>query len=287
MATNWWDSQGEQAYQDAFASPATFGNMYAPQTKSYYDRMKPSDDSMSQYRKATGSNYVDKVDFENWKSISDRFNTLGQQVNSFASSDPTASSNQSRFQSDLSNYGGRLNSYLDAAAPVASQSNRFESGLTDAESRLKSLLDDPNSIKNSAAYQFRVKQGEDALQRQLGAKGLLNSGNRLMELTKYGQDMATQEYDAQSGRLQNLLGNYSQAWTGDKNANTQRYLAESQAWNQRGGLLSDIYKNSTIAANQNQQIGNESRVKWADTLKSLLGPAPTTRGNTTFFNLAK
>ncbi|WP_460996347.1 hypothetical protein, partial [Staphylococcus aureus] len=86
--------------------------------------------------------------------------------------------------------------------------NRFSSGLSDAETRLRALLDNPESIQQTGAYKFRVGQGQEALQRSLGAKGMLNSGNRLMELTKYGQDMGSQEYDAQAGRLSNLLGTY-------------------------------------------------------------------------------
>jgi hypothetical protein len=81
-------------------------------------------------------------------------------------------------------------------------------GLGDAETRLAALLDDPDSIKETGSYKFRVGQGQEALQRSLGAKGLLNSGNRLTELTKYGQDMGTQEYEAQFRRLSDLLGNY-------------------------------------------------------------------------------
>lgn len=115
--------------------------------------------------------------------------------------------------------------------PTMNTGNRFEPGLTDAEARLKSLLDNPDSIKETGAYKFRVRQGEEALQRQLGARGMLNSGNRLMELTKYGQDMGSQEYENQFGRLGNLLTNYSQSWIGDKNANTSRYSAEAGAWN--------------------------------------------------------
>jgi hypothetical protein len=116
-------------------------------------------------------------------------------------------------------------------APTMSTSNRFEAGLTDAETRLRSLLDNPDSVQQSAAYKFRVGQGQEALQRSLGAKGLLNSGNRLMELTKYGQDMGSQEYENQFGRLGNLLSNYSTGWVGDKNANTSAYSAQSNAWN--------------------------------------------------------
>lgn len=118
-----------------------------------------------------------------------------------------------------------------SGAPTVNKSNRFEAGLSDAELRLKNLLDNPDSIQQTAAYKFRVNQGQEALQRQLAAKGMLNSGNRLMELTKYGQDMASQEYDAQYGRLGNLLGNYSQSWIGDKNANTGLFNAQANAWN--------------------------------------------------------
>lgn len=199
---------------------------------------------------------------------------LSDFVNRMATQDPNATANASRFQGDLANYGGRINSFLDTAAPTVSTSNRFESGLSDTESRLRALLDNPDSIQQSAAYKFRVGQGAEALQRSLGAKGMLNSGNRLMELTKYGQDMGSQEYDAQAGRLGNLLGNYSQSWLGDKNANTQQYAAQSNAWNQRGGLLKDLYANATTAANQNQQISGNDRNAWANTwIKQ--APAPS------------
>lgn len=128
--------------------------------------------------------------------------------------------------------GGASNANAFGAVPTVNNTNRFEAGLTDAETRLRSLLDNPDSINQSAAYKFRVGQGQEALQRSLGAKGMLNSGNRLMELTKYGQDMGSQEYENQFGRLGNLLTNYSGSWIGDKNANTSRFAAESGAWNQ-------------------------------------------------------
>ncbi len=76
----------------------------------------------------------------------------------------------------------------------------------DAESRLVDLLDNPDSIRQTGAYNFRVGQGQDALERSLGAKGLLKSGNRLTALTQYGQDMGSQEYDNQFNRLSSLLG---------------------------------------------------------------------------------
>lgn len=128
--------------------------------------------------------------------------------------------------------GGGVNPYKPG---VMSASNRFDTGLTDVESRLKALLDNPDSVQKSGGYKFRVKQGEEALNRSLGAKGLLNSGNRLMELTKYGQDMASQEYDNQLNRIGSLLGTYGQGYLGDKNANTNQFTAQSNAWNTAEG----------------------------------------------------
>ena len=143
-----------------------------------------------------------------------------------------------------------------SGAPTVNTSNRFEAGLSDAELRLKNLLDNPDSIQQSAAYKFRVGQGQEALQRQLGAKGLLNSGNRLMELTKYGQDMGSQEYDAQYGRLGSLLGNYSQGYLGDKNANTSRFSAESNAWNQaQGNADTNRYRMASLAWDKQKDGG--------------------------------
>ena len=168
------------------------------------------------------------------------------------------------------------------ATPTMNNTNRFEPGLSDAEARLKSLLDDPDSIKQTGAYKFRVKQGEEALQRQLGARGMLNSGNRLMELTKYGQDMASQEYENQFGRLGNLLTNYSGSWIGDKNANTSRYSAEAGAWN---AAQSNILQAQAAAdANkvriasllmemgkpQSGAVRNTYQTKWNDNLGAIL-----------------
>ena len=150
--------------------------------------------------------------------------------------------------SDLLSSGSAASSNPFGAVPTMDTSNRFETGLSDAETRLRALLDNPDSIQQSAAYKFRVGQGQEALQRSLGAKGLLNSGNRLMELTKYGQDMGSQEYENQFGRLNNLLTNYSGSWIGDKNANTSRYNVLANAWNTaQGNADQNRYRMGSLA----------------------------------------
>jgi len=115
------------------------------------------------------------------------------------------------------------------SAPVMG-ANRFAGALTKSDNRLNALLDNPDSIQQSAAYKFRVGQGMEALQRSMGAKGMLNSGNRLLDLTTYGQDMGSQEYDKQWGRLKGLYDTNAQGYVSDKNANTGAFSAESANW---------------------------------------------------------
>ena len=151
--------------------------------------------------------------------------------------------------------------------PLPTLPNRFEAGLSRSEQRLNALLDDPDSIQQSAAYKFRVGQGQEALQRQMAAKGMLGSGNRLMELTKYGQDMASQEYDNQATRLSGLVNNYSNSWLGDKNANTS-FLNANTAFNSAN--ISAHNANTARAAQENTSALGWS-ILLAKTLSDLWG----------------
>jgi hypothetical protein len=149
-----------------------------------------------------------------------------------------ASLNQAKNQKTLASLlgGSAVPTAMPTATPqvapqipqAAQLPHRFEAGLSANEARLNALLTDPSSIQQTAAYKFRVGQGQEAIQRQMAAKGMLGSGNRLMELTKYGQDMGSQEYDKQADRLSSLVGNYSGSWIGDKNANTANQAMQNQ-----------------------------------------------------------
>lgn len=64
---------------------------------------------------------------------------------------------------------------------------------------------------NDPSYAFRFQQGQQASERSLASRGLLNSGNAALELQQYGQQAASQEYSAQFDRmLQGLSGVSSQ-----------------------------------------------------------------------------
>lgn len=53
---------------------------------------------------------------------------------------------------------------------------------------------DPKQIVDSPAYQFLMEQGMTALDRAAAGRGQLASGNRLYDVTRYAQGLASQEY---------------------------------------------------------------------------------------------
>ena len=74
------------------------------------------------------------------------------------------------------------------------------------QNQLNSLLQDPSSFQRTPGYQFAVDQGQQAIERSAAKRGMLNSGNVLAELSKYGQGMANQEYGNQVNTLAGLMG---------------------------------------------------------------------------------
>lgn len=72
--------------------------------------------------------------------------------------------------------------------------------------KLMGLYDNPWSIADTPGYQFRLAQGLEGLNRNAAGAGMLGSGNRLMELMRYGQDYASQEFDNEVARLSGLAG---------------------------------------------------------------------------------
>lgn len=74
-----------------------------------------------------------------------------------------------------------------------------------AGNQLLKLLSDPSSIESQPGYQFAYNQGLDAVNRTAAAKGQLGSGNRLYDLTKYGQGLASTQYQNTLSGLGNFL----------------------------------------------------------------------------------
>lgn len=84
---------------------------------------------------------------------------------------------------------------------------------TDLDPEDYSWVDDWSWESSSPSYAFRFDEGQRALERSAAARGDLFSGGTGRELTRYGQDFASTEFDADFRRLGTLAGD-GQAATG-------------------------------------------------------------------------
>ena len=115
--------------------------------------------------------------------------------------------------------------------------------------RLNSLMDNPDSIANTGAYKFAFQQGNEAVNRNLAARGLLKSGNRLAELTKFGQGLASQQYGAEFDRMANLTNATRAGDISKYGADANLYGTELQGQNQLKALM---MKSALDMAQRNQ-----------------------------------
>lgn len=83
------------------------------------------------------------------------------------------------------------------------------------------------------SYQFRLSEGEKALERSAAARSGVLSGAQVKALMKYGQDMATQEFDNVLNRLAGLIDTGFNAASGS--ANTAMTNASAQT-----GILNNM-----------------------------------------------
>ncbi len=99
--------------------------------------------------------------------------------------------------------------------------------------RLEGLLTNPNSIQDSTAYQWRLGQGMQGLDRSAASRGNLFSGGHNADVQSFGQGMASQEYGDQWNRLAGLAG------VGQTTANSLGSLGANMAGN-IGNALGNI-----------------------------------------------
>ncbi len=92
---------------------------------------------------------------------------------------------------------------------------------------------DYSPFYKSPGYDFRLQEGINAIDKSAAAKGSLFSGGTGRELTRYGQGLATQEFNSYANRLASMAG-LGQTATG----NTAQL--GSNAANQVGGLSNSL-----------------------------------------------
>ena len=246
---------------------------------------------MAAFRQNFGGCMASENDYIDWQKNQQRQNTMADFVAKMAT--PQNATMQNAFAGQVTGFGGDVRNQINAPQPVLGQAtmetgNRFEGGLSDAERRLNDLITNPGALKLSPAYQFRLKQGEEALQRSLASKGLLNSGNRLTALTDYGQQAGSQEYESEYGRRKGLYDANAGYWGQDKAANTSRYGveqganvagygAQTGAGAARLNTLAGLLGTAGQTYNQGSLIGANDRAKWGD-IWTNQAPKPTPYG---------
>jgi hypothetical protein len=158
--------------------------------------------------------------------------------------------------------------------------NTYSGDLSSSEQRLQDLINNPSSLQDSASYKFRVQQGQQALERSLGAKGMLQSGNRLQALTDYGQASGSQEYEAENARrlaaYTAASGNYNANQTANVNQlNVQQgsldknYATGANIYGQQGQTLSSLYGGAETAGTARYGIDTAAATARANTLADL------------------
>lgn len=103
---------------------------------------------------------------------------------------------------------------------------------------------DMEALMNDPAYQFRLQQGNQALERSLAAQGLGQSGAALKAAQQYGQGLAQQTYDDYFNR-QSQMANLGASAAGGlgslyTNLGNTQAAAELERINQRNKMISGL-----------------------------------------------
>jgi hypothetical protein len=135
------------------------------------------------------------------------------------------------------------------------------------------------------SYLFRLEQGQQAAERSLAARGLLNSGNAAIELQQYGQQSASQEYGAQFDRLLKGMSGTSQQF----DTQMQRLMTMAGVNNDptaaaRMNLGVEGENTSRMANANNYNLGmtNATNNRYATDTASRTASRSSSRGGTSF-----
>lgn len=110
----------------------------------------------------------------------------------------------------------------------------------------------PYDWQTSPGYQFRLEEGEKALERGAAARSGLLSGRQSKALQRYGQDTASLEYDKILGRLGGLVDKGAAAAS---QSSGQAFAQGGQAANVLGNSAQYQFQTGQALAGAESQIG--------------------------------
>lgn len=101
----------------------------------------------------------------------------------------------------------------------------------------------------SPGYQFRLSEGQKAIERSAASRGLLKSGASVKAIQRYGEGLAASEFDSYANRLASLAG-VGQSSTGATAAAGQDATNNiSAAYRDAGNARASSYVNTASAIN--------------------------------------
>ena len=110
-------------------------------------------------------------------------------------------------------------------------------------------------------YQFRLAEGQRALENSAAAAGMLRTGNTWKDLQNYGQGAASQEYDKVYGRR---MGEHGMAYQQALQTNQDQYGRAAQDWQMNRQNQADMYGRALTDDQrrmQAQQLTEDSRTR--------------------------
>lgn len=118
----------------------------------------------------------------------------------------------------------------------------------------------------SPGYQFRMDEGNRAITGNRAASGMLQSGDTLRALQRYGQDYASNEFNTQLNQLFSVAG-LGQTAQGQQNALGSNYAANvgNNLINQGNVLASSYANQGNIWQNALGNLGGYAAYQWGNT----------------------
>jgi hypothetical protein len=112
---------------------------------------------------------------------------------------------------------------------------------------------------NNPAYQFQLKQGQQALDRSSAARGMGASGAQMKAAQEYGQGLASQQYDKEYNRASGEFGDYYNRLAGLSQGGQQAAGSMAQAGGQYANNASNTFGNLSNA--QTSILGQQANAR--------------------------
>jgi hypothetical protein len=112
---------------------------------------------------------------------------------------------------------------------------------------------------SNPAYQFQLKQGQQALDRSSAARGMGYSGAQMKASQEYGQGLASQQYDKEYNRASGEFGDYYNRLAGLAQGGQQAAGSMAQAGGQFANNAGNTFANLSNA--QSSILGQQANAR--------------------------